>query len=195
MKRLLLAIFVLSTLAASGDNPAIIRAVESSFLFEEDVRIAIRTDETGDLVSVVVKVGEESLKIGKADFGVVADPHIYSVQLTKPELDRWELSFDYELGHNVIGEFSRISLRFKTDAYLGKTLRIPTGRNRWMWKRQEHGKEEVIDGHGGVVDGVESAKESNHNGEQDGAGQPATRSELDSEGGDKPEQEAEGRSR
>lgn len=32
-------------------------------------------------------------------------------------------------------------------------------------------------------------------GQQDGAGQPATRSESDSEGGDKPQPEAEGRSR
>ena len=36
---------------------------------------------------------------------------------------------------------------------------------------------------------------SNQNAEQDGAGQPATRSESDSEGGDKPQPEAEGRSR
>jgi hypothetical protein len=48
--------------------------------------------------------------------------------------------------------------------------------------------------HAGMEDLVE-AIQKNHEAEQDGTGQPATRSQSKSEGSDKPQPEAEGRSR
>ena len=48
---------------------------------------------------------------------------------------------------------TEVSINFDKHGYKGKITKIPTGKNTWIWKKQDAGKAEEDFGQGGVLPG------------------------------------------
>jgi len=155
MKLLLTGIFSLATLNANGDNPILMKATESSIIFEDGTRISMKRDKIGDLGSVEVTLEGKNIKIAKADFGQIPDPLINSVNLTHPSPDRWELTVSYAYGQRWAWTSCELTICFGKGGYIEKTLKIPTGKDIWIYKRQKAGMPEEDVAHGGRIPGTE----------------------------------------
>ena len=155
MKLLLTGIFSLVSLSAHGDNPILMRATESSIVFEDGTRISMKRDKIGDLDTVEVTVEGKNIKITKGDIGQIPDPLINSVELTHPSPDRWELTVSYAYGQKWAWASSEITICFGKGGYIEKKLKIPTGKDTWIYKRQKAGMPEEDAGNGGRIPGIE----------------------------------------
>jgi len=151
MKYLLTAIFLFTIINASGDNAILMRATESSFVFEDGTRISMKRSFIGDLESVTVTMGDQSFKFTKLDFGKVPDPFLNSVNLTEPSQGKWNLTISYAYGQKWQDASSELTISFSAEGYLGKELKIPTGKDQWIYRRQKAGMEEEDAGKGSVV--------------------------------------------
>ena len=151
MKYLLTAIFLITIIEASGDNAILMRATESSFVFEDGTRISMKKSSIGDLESVNVTIWNKSLKFTKVDFGEISDPFLNNVTLTEPSEGKWSLTVSYALGHKLLNAFSELTIDFSSEGYLGKELKIPTGKDQWIYRRQKAGMEEEDAGKSSVV--------------------------------------------
>ena len=74
----------------------------------------------------------------------------------------------------------------------GEALNTFNAKVLMVWRKDDKGTYRIWDSI--ALEFAEAVKKRNKNGQQGGAGQPATRSESDSKGGEKPQPEAEGRS-
>ncbi len=148
---LITAIFLISVIKASGDNAIHMRATESSFVFEDGTRISMKRSFIGDLESVTVTMGDKSFRFTKVDFGEVPDPFLNSVNLTEPSKGKWNLTVSYAYGQKRLNASSELTISFSSEGYLGKELKIPTGKDQWIYKRQTAGMEEEDAGKGSVV--------------------------------------------
>ena len=141
----------MTLIKASGDNTILQRATESSFVFEDGTRISMKRSFIGDLESVTVTMGDKSFKFTNVDFGKVQDPFLNSVNLTEASQGKWNLTLSYAYGTKGLDASSELTISFSTEGYLGKELKIPTGKDQWIYKRQKAGMEEEDAGKSSVV--------------------------------------------
>ena len=155
MKTLIFScIIALGLLNAYGNQTATLRAVESSFVFEDGTRISMKTDERECLKFVEITVGKNKITIAKEALGEIHDPRLYSVNFTKSGPDEWELTIQYEFRQYTWGEAtSEVSIYFDNRGFTRKLTKIPTGKNTWVYKKQDAGKPEEDFGQGGVLPG------------------------------------------
>lgn len=151
MKYLLTAIFLITIIKASGDNIILQRATESSFVFEDGTQISMKRSFIGDLESVTVTMGDKSFKFTNMDFGKIPDPLLNSVNLSESTQGMWNLTVSYAEGQKWSNASSELTISFSTKGYLGKELKIPTGKDQWIYKRQKAGMAEEDAGKSSVV--------------------------------------------
>jgi hypothetical protein len=151
MKYLLTAILLITIMKSAGDNVILQRATEASFVFEDGTRISMKRSFVGDLESVTVTMGDKSFKFTKVDFGEIPDPILNSVNLTESSQGKWNLTVSYAYGQKWLNASSELKISFSTEGYLGKELKIPTGKDQWIYRRQKPGMEEEDAGKGSVV--------------------------------------------